>query len=116
MIQRQLHRPSSQHDQPRCQHGAPYRSGLGNSFGADYRRPALGAAVLSQKTWLSRLREGASVASVHIPLAESLCPEKRTTDKSLMFNRNHEGSDLLPALSPIDFLGTSWLLPSFSGC
>jgi hypothetical protein len=97
MIQRQLHRPSSQHDQPRCQHGAPHRSGLGNSFGADYRRPALGARRPSQKTAQRDIaKEPASPAFIFRG-AESLCPEKRTTDKSLMFNRNHEGSDLLPA-------------------
>ena len=45
-----------------------------------------------------------------------LCPEKRTTDKSLMFNRIREGSDLLGALVAIDFLGTTRFLPSFSGC
>jgi hypothetical protein len=49
-------------------------------------------------------------------VAVRLCPKKRTTDKSLMFNRNDGGSNLLPAFAAIDFLGTSWLLPSFSGC
>jgi hypothetical protein len=45
-----------------------------------------------------------------------MCPEKRTPDKSLIFNRIREGSDLLPALAAIDFLGTARFLPSFSGC
>jgi hypothetical protein len=48
--------------------------------------------------------------------AVRLCPKKRTTDKSLTFNRNREGSNLLLAFAAIDFLGTSRLLPSFSGC
>jgi hypothetical protein len=43
----------------------------------------------------------ASAASVIFRLggAVRLCLEKRTTDKSLMFNRIRVGSDLLPLLS-----------------
>jgi hypothetical protein len=60
----------------------------------------------------------ASAAGVILRLggAVRLCPEKRTSDKSLIFNRMREGSDLLPALVAIDFLGTARFLPSFSGC
>jgi hypothetical protein len=45
-----------------------------------------------------------------------LCPENRTPDKSLTFNRFREGLNLPPGFAAIDFLATFRFLPSFSGC